>query len=179
MRREGSNSSKMQVAGAAAATVPNRPEETSDACFQIDPAFHPGGRRGLLPAVRGGRCPGHPRPGTAEVRLVERSAKPLELDEKTIAAVKALAAEASARDGKLNEQMRDERLKLRDLLNEELPEEAALLKQAAAVSSLAADMQKHQMETSLRVRKLLTPEQRKKLMELRKNVKQPRRRRQN
>ena len=52
-------------------------------------------------------------PGTAEVRLVERSAKPLELDEKTIAAVKALAAEASARDGKLNEQMRDERLKLR------------------------------------------------------------------
>ena len=118
-------------------------------------------------------------PGTAEVRLVERSAKPLELDEKTIAAVKALAAEASARDGKLNEQMRDERLKLRDLLNEELPEEAALLKQAAAVSSLAADMQKHQMETSLRVRKLLTPEQRKKLMELRKNVKQPRRRRQN
>ena len=113
------------------------------------------------------------------MRLVERSAKPLELDEKTIAAVKALAAEASARDGKLNEQMRDERLKLRDLLNEELPEEAALVKQAAAVSSLAADMQKHQMETSLRVRKLLTPEQRKKLMELRKNVKQPRRRRQN
>ena len=53
------------------------------------------------------------------------------------------------------------------------------MKQAAAVSSLAADMQKHQMETSLRVRKLLTPEQRKKLMELRKNVKQPRRRRQN
>jgi len=116
-------------------------------------------------------------PGTAEVRLVERSAEPLELDEKTIAAVKALAVEASARDEKLNEQMRDERLKLRDLLNEELPEEAALLKQAAAVSSLAADMQKHQMETSLRVRKLLTPEQRKELMELRKNVKQPRRRR--
>ena len=117
-------------------------------------------------------------PGVAEVRLVERNAERLELDEKTIAAVQELAAEVSARDEKFNGQMREERLKLRDLLNEALPEEAALMKQAAAVSSLAADMQKHQMQTSLRVRKLLTPEQRTELMELRKNVKQPRRRRQ-
>jgi Spy/CpxP family protein refolding chaperone len=117
-------------------------------------------------------------PGVAEVRLVERNAEQLELDEKTIAAVQELAAEVSARDEKLNGQMREERLKLRDLLDEALPEETALMKQAAAVSSLAADMQKHQMQTSLRVRKLLTPEQRTELMELRKNVKQPRRRRQ-
>ena len=117
-------------------------------------------------------------PGVVEVRLVERSAEQLELDEKTIAAVQALAAEASARDEKLNGQLRDERLKLRDLLNEPLPEEAALMKQATVVSGLALDMQKHQLEISLRVRKLLTPEQRTKLMELRKNVRQPRRRRQ-
>lgn len=116
-------------------------------------------------------------PGVQEVRLVERSAEQLELDEKTIAAVQALAAEASAQDEKLNGQMRDERLKLRDLLNEALPEEAALMKQADAVSSLALDMQKHQLQTSLRVRKLLTPEQRTELMELRKNVKQQQRRR--
>lgn len=116
-------------------------------------------------------------PGVAEVRLVERNAEQLELDEKTIAAVQELAAEVSARDEKLNGQMREARLKLRDLLDEALPEEAALMKQAAAVSSLAADMQKHQMQTSLRVRKLLTPEQRTELMELRKDVKQPRRRR--
>jgi Spy/CpxP family protein refolding chaperone len=116
-------------------------------------------------------------PGVAEVRLVERSAEKLELDEKTIAAVQELAAEASARDEKLNEQMREVRLKLRDLLDEALPEEAALMKQATAMSSLGLDMQKHQLETSLRVRKLLTPEQRTKLMELRKDVRQPRRRR--
>jgi len=117
-------------------------------------------------------------PGVAEVRLVERNAEQLKLDEKTIAAVQELAAEVSARDEKLNGQMREERLKLRDLLDEALPEEAALMKQAAAVSSLALEMQKHQLKTSLRVRKLLTPEQRTELMELRKNVKQPRRRRQ-
>ncbi len=119
-------------------------------------------------------------PGVAEVRLVERNAARLKLDEKTIAAVQELAAEATAHEEKLNKQLRDERLKLRDLLNEELPEEAALMKQAAVVSGLGLDVQKHQLEMTLRVRKLLTPEQRKQLMELRKNVKQqqPRRRRQ-
>ena len=70
-----------------------------------------------------------------------------------------------------------ERLKLRDLLNEELPEEAALMKQAGVVSGLALDLQKHQLETTLRTRKPLTPEQRTKLMELRKNVRQQQRRR--
>jgi Spy/CpxP family protein refolding chaperone len=117
-------------------------------------------------------------PGVAEVRLVERNAERLELDEKTIAAVKALGTEAGDREEKLSKQMREERLKLRDLLNEELPEEAALMKQVKVVSDLGIEIQKHQMETTLRVRKLLTAEQRKELMELRKNVRQPRRRRQ-
>jgi Spy/CpxP family protein refolding chaperone len=117
-------------------------------------------------------------PGVAEVRLVERNAEKLELDEKTLAAVKALATEARAQDEKLGEQMREERLKLGDLLNEPLPEEAALMKQATAIGSLALDMQKHQLKTSLSLRKLLTEEQRKELMELRKNVRQQRRRRQ-
>lgn len=118
-------------------------------------------------------------PGVAEVRLIERNAARLELDEKAIAAVKELVAEAAAQEEKLNKQLREERLKLRDLLNEALPEEAALMKQATAVSGLALDLQKHQLETTLRGRKLLTPEQRTKLMEMRKNVRQqPRRRRQ-
>ena len=117
-------------------------------------------------------------PGTAEVRLVERNAERLKLDEKTLAAVKALGAEAAAEDEKLNKQLREERLKLRDQLSEELPEEAALMKQSQLVSKLSADIQKLQMQTTLRVRKLLTVEQRKELLELRKNVRQPRRRRQ-
>ncbi len=117
-------------------------------------------------------------PGVAEVRLVERNAQRLALDEKAIAAVQELAAEATAQEEKLNKQLREERLKLRDLLNEELPEAAVLMKQAATVSGLGLDVQKHQLETTLRVRKLLTPEQRTQLMELRKNVRQqPRRRR--
>jgi len=134
----------------------------------------------LLSAVAAAQVTLGPRvgPGVAEARLVERNAKRLELDEKTLAAVQALATEAGAREEKLNKQMRDERLMLRDLLNEELPEEAALMKQVKVVSDLGVEIQKQQMETTLRVRKLLTAEQRKELMELRKNVRQPRRRRQ-
>jgi Spy/CpxP family protein refolding chaperone len=116
-------------------------------------------------------------PGVAEVRLVERNAEKLELDEKTLEAVKALATEARAQDEKFSEQMREERLKLGDLLNEALPEEAALMKQATAINNLALDMQKHQLKTSLSLRKLLAPEQREELMELRKNVRPQRRRR--
>ena len=109
-------------------------------------------------------------PGVVEAQLVERNAKKLELDEETLAAVKKVREEASAQEGEFETKLREERLKLRDLLSEELPEEAALMKQAAGMSGVAVDLLKHQLATSLRVRNLLTPEQRKELMELRKNV---------
>jgi len=115
--------------------------------------------------------------GLPEVRLVERSAEKLELDEKTIAAVQKLAADATARDEKLGEQLKNERLKLRDLLDQDLPEEAALMKQAGVVSGLTTEMQKNQLDTTLRLRALLNPEQRKTFMEIRKTAKPSRRQR--
>jgi Spy/CpxP family protein refolding chaperone len=115
--------------------------------------------------------------GLPEVRLVERSAEKLELDEKTIAAVQKLAADATTRDEKLGEKLKNERLKLRDLLDQDLPEEAALMKQAEVVSGMTSEMQKNQLDTTLRVRALLNPEQRKTFMEIRKTAKPPRRQR--
>jgi len=117
--------------------------------------------------------------GLAEARLVERSAKRLELDEKTVAAVKKLVADATAEEKKISEKLREESGKLREMLDEALPEEAALMKQAETVNGLSLDLQKLQLGTTLGVRKLLTPEQRTELMEMRKNMRQqPRRRRQ-
>jgi Spy/CpxP family protein refolding chaperone len=115
--------------------------------------------------------------GLPEVRLVERSAEKLELDEKTIAAVQKLAADATTRDEKLGEKLKNERLKLRDLLDQDLPEEAALMKQAEVLSGMTSEMQKNQLDTTLRVRALLNPEQRKTFMEIRKTAKPPRRQR--
>jgi Spy/CpxP family protein refolding chaperone len=121
---------------------------------------------------RGGR-------GLAEARLVERSAQRLKLDEKTVAAVKELVAEATAKEKKLNEQLREAGLNLREMLDEALPEEAALMKQAETVNGLSLELQKLQLGTTLSVRKMLTAEQRTQLMEMRKNMRQqPRRRRQ-
>jgi protein CpxP len=115
--------------------------------------------------------------GLPEVRLAERNAEKLELDEKTLAAVKELAAEVTAREEKLGEKLKEERLKMRDLLDQELPEEAALLKQAGVVNGLLSDAQKYQLQTTLRLRALLTPEQRKEFMEIRKTARPPRRQR--
>lgn len=115
-------------------------------------------------------------PGVPEVRLVERNAEKLKLDEKTIAAVQKLATEANARDEEISKQLREERLKLRDMLDEKLPDQAALMKQLSVMSRVSDDLQKHQIETTLRLRKLLTEEQRTELLELRKNARQQRRR---
>lgn len=115
--------------------------------------------------------------GLPEVRLAERNAEKLELDEKTIAAVQKLAADTTARDEKLGEKLKNERLKLRDLLDQDLPEEAALMKQAEVVTGLTSEMQKNQLDTTLRLRALLNPEQRKAFMEIRKTAKPPRRQR--
>lgn len=115
--------------------------------------------------------------GLPEVRLVERNAEKLELDEEAIAAVQKLVAEGTAREEKLGEQLKEERLKMRDLLDQELPDEAALLKQAGVVNGVLAEAQKHQLQTTVRLRALLTPEQRKEFMEIRKTARPPRRQR--
>ncbi|MDH3519616.1 MAG: periplasmic heavy metal sensor [Myxococcales bacterium] len=115
-------------------------------------------------------------PGIPELRLAERNSEKLGLDEKGVEAVKKMIEEANAQEEKLSEQMRDARVKMRDLLDQELPGEAALLAQSDAMAKLTAEMQKHQLKASLALRALLTPEQRKTFMELRK-APQPRRRR--
>ncbi|HEY5658089.1 MAG TPA: periplasmic heavy metal sensor [Myxococcota bacterium] len=116
-------------------------------------------------------------PGIPEVRLVERNAEQLGLDQKTIEAVQKLAAEAGGREEELTKQVREERLKLRDLLDEKLPDQAAVLKQLGVMSRLSDDMQKQQIETTLRLRKLLNDDQLTQLMELRKDARQQQRRR--
>jgi len=113
--------------------------------------------------------------GVPEVRLVERNAEKLELDEKTIAAVQALAAEAKERDTSLLEEIKEQRLKVRDLLDQPLPDKAELLKQSEALSVLTAKAQGYQLDTTLKLRALLSPEQREKFMEIRKTTRPARR----
>jgi len=116
-------------------------------------------------------------PGIAEVRLAERNSEKLGLDAKTLEAVKALADETNKRDETLNAALRDARLAMRDLLDEPLPAEKALLAGSDAITKATAEIQKHQLETTLALRKLLTEEQRTQFMEMRKQPQPQRRRR--
>jgi Spy/CpxP family protein refolding chaperone len=113
-------------------------------------------------------------PGRPEARLIERHAEELGLDEETVAAVKKLADESREEDQKAFEETGKLWARMGELLDQELPDEAALLEQAAAISRAWGEGHKRRLQTTLRVRSLLTPEQRAKFMELRKKVRQPR-----
>jgi Spy/CpxP family protein refolding chaperone len=113
-------------------------------------------------------------PGRPEAHLIERHAEELGLDEETVAAVKKLADESREADQKAIEETGKAWARMRELLDQELPDETALLEQAAAISRVSGEMQKRRLQTTLRVRSLLTPEQRAKFMELRKQARLPR-----
>jgi Spy/CpxP family protein refolding chaperone len=131
-----------------------------------------------IPAIPGvglaqpaaGRYP----PGRPEARLIERHAEQLGLDEETVAAVKKLADESREADQKAVEETRKAWERMRELLDQELPDEKALLEQAVAISRASGEAHKRRLLTTLRVRSLLTPDQRAKFMELRKQARPPR-----
>ena len=119
-------------------------------------------------------APGRFPPGRPEARLIEREAEKLGVDEETAAAVKKLADESREEEAKALEVTKNAWTRMRELLDQELPDEAALLEQAALISRASSEAQKRRLLLSLRVRALLTPEQRTKFMELRKTARPPR-----
>ncbi len=112
--------------------------------------------------------------GRPEARLIERNAEVLGVDEETLAAAKKLADESRPEEEKALEAMREAWRRLRELLDQDLPDESALLEQAAAISRASGESHKRRLLTTLRVRSLLTPEQRAKFMEIRKMARPPR-----
>jgi Spy/CpxP family protein refolding chaperone len=115
----------------------------------------------------GGPFPGGGGAGMGEARWLERHASDLGLDEKTVTAVRAIAEEARGSASKRMEELRTEGRKLSQMLGEELPDEAALAKQADAVGRVWTQGLEERVRTTVKLRKLLTPEQRKKAAELR------------
>ena len=113
-------------------------------------------------------------PGRPEARLIEGNPEKLGLDEATVAAVKKLADESREQEKKVLEATGAAWTRMRELLDQELPDEAALLEQAALISRASSEAHKRRLQTTLRVRSLLTPEQRAKFLELRKTARPPR-----
>ena len=105
--------------------------------------------------------------GATEARWLERHAKELGLDEATLARVRAIGEEAGADWNRRMGEIRAESRKLAEQLAADLPDEAALAKQARAMGGRWTEGLEERLRTSVKLRKLLTPEQRKQAAELR------------
>lgn len=103
----------------------------------------------------------HAPPGSRLERLIEE----LGLDTQTLAQVDALIDASRDKKRTLRRQLREARKHMRSLLEAEEPQETELLEQADRIGGLRTELRKEQLKTMLRVRALLSPEQRAKLLE--------------
>lgn len=96
---------------------------------------------------------------------LEQLVEELGLDAETLAQVDAIIDASRAKKRTLRRQLREAHKQMRRMLEEEAPRETALLEQVDRIGGLRTTLRKEQLKTMLRVRALLSPEQRAKLLE--------------
>ena len=116
-------------------------------------------------------------PGIAEGRLIQQmddESEKVDLDEKTRATLDAAIDELRASEDAYREKTQAAVKKLNDLLNEDMPDEKAVMEAATSVGELGRKMRIQRVASTLKFRSLLTPDQLKAYMELRKQLPLPR-----
>jgi Spy/CpxP family protein refolding chaperone len=98
---------------------------------------------------------------------LERIASLLNLDAETEGAVRAIVEETRAEGRALHDEVWEHRRALRELLSQNTPDEAAVMAQIEALGEVETNAHKHRARTMLRIRALLTPEQRAQMVEMR------------
>lgn len=117
---------------------------------------------GLARPPHGGPPEGPPGLGGQRLEgLVEQ----LGLDEPTLAAVDDLLDASRVRSRELRRALRDAHSRMRALLEADEPDEATIFAQVDVISGLQAEREKNRLGTLLRVRQLLTPHDRARLLE--------------
>ena len=117
-------------------------------------------------AVFGLAAPGAANAG-AGWRHFEMLAEQLELDEVTKGRVQGLLKQSREAAKAAKSSLRQERRKLRFLLDQDAPQERLVMRQADRLGRLKTELKKLRLRTMLRMRALLTPQQRDKLRKLR------------
>ena len=97
---------------------------------------------------------------------ISRFADELELDAETLARIEETAARSRDEGMALHAEIRTERMQLRELLAVETPDLGGVLAQADVISALEAEALRLRLSNVVAIRNMLTPEQRKKLVEL-------------
>ena len=110
---------------------------------------------------------GGPRPGGGPDRFTAEHAAQLGLDDQTREAIDQIVDESRKRARELRGERRLLLQEMHDLLSEKTPDEAAVMQQAEAIGQAETELHKHRLETLIRIRALLTDEQRAELIEIR------------
>lgn len=119
----------------------------------------------LMAAPASARRGGHH--GMDEQGFIQENAERLGLSDETRQAIEAIVEESHARAAALHDEHRDARHALKELLSQDTPDEAAVMAQAEALGRTETELSKHRLGTMLRIRALLSPEQRSQLLEIR------------
>lgn len=98
-------------------------------------------------------------------RRFEKFIEELNLDQKTLTEVKKILDTSQAAHKELFGQLCTSRERMRSLLQQENPDEAAVLAQADTIGALETEARKQRLRTMLQVHALLTAEQRAQLLE--------------
>lgn len=110
--------------------------------------------------------PGHHRRRPPFEQILELHADRLNLDDATLEKIRAIAVEARKEARPLHERLRESREAMRRLLDQEPPDEGAVMEQAERIGTLEIEVQKQRLRTMLKIRALLTPAQRRELVKI-------------
>jgi Spy/CpxP family protein refolding chaperone len=100
-------------------------------------------------------------------RSIEQHAKELGLSAEALEAIGKVVDESRARSEALHEELRGEYEALHGLLDQEMPDESAVMTKAEAINTLKLKAHKNRLEAMIAIRRQLTPEQRQELVGIR------------
>lgn len=124
-------------------------------------------RDGAAQPPGGGPGGGPMRHGPPPIeRVLGEHAKELGIDDALLEEVQGIAEKAREQERPLADALQGEREELRALLDQEAPDEEAVMRQVEAVGAAETELHKHRLHTMLAVRARLTPEQRQGLVEI-------------
>jgi len=123
------------------------------------------GRHGGPPAP-----PGGPPPCSDPGTLVERHAERLGLDDATVAKIRVVIDGSRERNEEIRRKLDEAHHEMGGLLSAESPDEATVMRQVEKIGAFEVEEHKNRLRAILEIRQMLTPEQRRELVEIRKEA---------
>jgi Spy/CpxP family protein refolding chaperone len=130
------------------------------------------GVSGARPPFGGHHPAGGHRGDHGPERFIEEHAAELGLDDATRQAIDEIVDESRERARGLHAELRDLHREMRDLLSQDAPDESAVMQQAEAIGEAETELHKHRLGALIRIRALLTEEQRAELARIREEARE-------